>query len=585
MTSNIRADIQKHINRVRRRMFGQELLRHSITAIVVAIVATIAWVLVEPFVWTAAPNWFRWAILGGVGGLGSIIAIAIAIAHRPDVTKSALWLDDAFGLRERVTTSLALSSDDAATPAGQALLADAAARVHGIKVSERFPIRVGWQGWLIPSAAGALALVMAFYHPIINPPIVTAEEKKLSSDEKASLEKKLEALQRPAKREPVVNEKGKSEDLKRLEAKLEEIAKQPRDNAQQLKERIKDLTPMEDAIKKLERERADKSRMLQQQLQMKDALSPNDNTKDGPAAEFQKSLGDGNLDKAKDELEKLAKKLANNELTPKDKEQLAKQLNNLQKKLNDLANQTQKEDMLKKLAQDGKLDQEALERELNQLKQDNEKLKDLQKLADKMNQCQNCMKSGDMAGAQKALAEAADQLAQTAREQGELDDIREQLENLRDAKDALAAALEELEQSGGEGGNGGNPNRNNRPSRSDFSDNNKGGVGAGRRSEGEQGKIRPYDSRLNGKFDPKGKKVFDGFVPGQAFKKKSSMDLAGDIKQAAQEAPEAIENQRIPKAARDMAKGYFKNLGGQADGEKAKSKDAGQEKANAAPKQ
>jgi len=236
-----------------------------------------------------------------------------------------------------------------------------------------------------------------------------------------------------------------------------------------------------------------------------------------------------------------------------------------------MANQTQKEDMLKKLAQDGKLDQEALERELKQLKQDNEKLKDLQKLADKMNQCQNCMKSGDMAGAQKALGEAAEQLAQTSREQGELDDIREQLESLRDAKDALASALEELERPGGEGGEGNNPGRGDGKGRSDFSQ-NKGGVGSGRRPEGEQGKIRSYDSRLNGKFDAKGKKVFDGFVPGQAFKKKSSMDIAGDIKQAAQEAPEAIENQRIPKAARDMAKGYFKNLGGQAEGEKDKAK-------------
>lgn len=39
--------------------------------------------------------------------------------------------------------------------------------------------------------------------------------------------------------------------------------------------------------------------------------------------------------------------------------------------------------------------------------------------------------------------------------------------------------------------------------------------------------------------------------------------MEGEIKQASQEAPQAIETQRIPKAARDMAKGYFRNLGGQ----------------------
>ena len=43
--------------------------------------------------------------------------------------------------------------------------------------------------------------------------------------------------------------------------------------------------------------------------------------------------------------------------------------------------------------------------------------------------------------------------------------------------------------------------------------------------------------------------------------------MAGEIKQASQEAPEAIEQQRIPKDARDIAKGYFRNLGGQRDAE------------------
>ena len=69
-------------------------------------------------------------------------------------------------------------------------------------------------------------------------------------------------------------------------------------------------------------------------------------------------------------------------------------------------------------------------------------------------------------------------------------------------------------------------------------------------------------------FNPKGQKIFDGYAPGQAFKKKPGVEMVGDIKQAAQEAPDAIEVQRIPKAARDMAKGYFKNLGGQQEGQK-----------------
>lgn len=87
----------------------------------------------------------------------------------------------------------------------------------------------------------------------------------------------------------------------------------------------------------------------------------------------------------------------------------------------------------------------------------------------------------------------------------------------------------------------------------------------GRRPDGEQGKIRTFDARQQAHFNNKGQKIFDGYAPGQAFKSKPGTELAGEIQQAAQQAPDAIETQRIPKAARDMAKGYFKNLGGQKD--------------------
>ena len=74
---------------------------------------------------------------------------------------------------------------------------------------------------------------------------------------------------------------------------------------------------------------------------------------------------------------------------------------------------------------------------------------------------------------------------------------------------------------------------------------------------------KSFDTKVKGNLDAKGRKIFDGFAPGQNFKKKSGVEIAGEIKQAAQEAPEAIEQQRIPKAFRDSAKGYFRNLGGQ----------------------
>jgi len=96
---------------------------------------------------------------------------------------------------------------------------------------------------------------------------------------------------------------------------------------------------------------------------------------------------------------------------------------------------------------------------------------------------------------------------------------------------------------------------------------NNGGLGAGKRPLGKEKPFRSFDSKVKAEFDPKGKKIFDGYAPGEGFRKKTGAEIAGDIKQASQEAPEAIEQQRIPKAAREMMKSYYEKMRQQADKE------------------
>ena len=79
--------------------------------------------------------------------------------------------------------------------------------------------------------------------------------------------------------------------------------------------------------------------------------------------------------------------------------------------------------------------------------------------------------------------------------------------------------------------------------------------------------FKSVESKVKAEFDPKGKKIFDGYEKGQNFRKKSTPEIAGEIKKATQEAPEAIEQQRIPKAAQEMAKEYFQRMREQADKE------------------
>jgi hypothetical protein len=87
----------------------------------------------------------------------------------------------------------------------------------------------------------------------------------------------------------------------------------------------------------------------------------------------------------------------------------------------------------------------------------------------------------------------------------------------------------------------------------------------GNRPENKDAKTKEGDEkRVRGFFDPKGRKTYGGSTTGPAFKKASSAEMSKEIQQAVQEAPEAVEVQRLPKAAQEMVKEYFEKLGGQA---------------------
>jgi septal ring factor EnvC (AmiA/AmiB activator) len=523
---------------------------------VIALAVTAAWMLAEPYAVNSAPDWLRWAVLGGSLGVMTLLGVALTIRRAPSRTAAALSLDELFGLRERVVTALTLPPEMEATPAGQALLADAHTRLKELKVSEKFPVRLPWSSAFVPAGAAAVALVALFYNPVFPVAQGEAAPTKVAAEAKKEIAKKMEELTKKPRTPEKAEERPKSEKLRELEARLDEIAKKPRDTTQQLRERIKDLTPLEEEIKKLERERTEKARMLQNQLQQKDKMMPNDVPQDGPAKELTKALAEGDVDKAKQELEKLTKKLQNDELTDKEKKDLSKQLDDLQKRMERAAEQQNKQDELKKLAQEGKLDQETLQRELDKIKKDNEKLTDLKKLAQKLGQAQKSLQQGEGGKAAQSLNEAAEQLSQMDMDVKELDDLKDQLDRLASAREAICRACD------GEG-----ENRSDSGGRSDLLKNsNSAAEGAsGRRPDGQQGKYNSYEAKQQSPFSPKGQKVFDGYAPGQAFKKKPGVELTGEIQQAAQEAPDAIEIQRIPKAAKDMARGYFNNLGGQSE--------------------
>jgi hypothetical protein len=520
-----------------------------------ALVVAAAWFLTQTYgfeePWRSSAG-LLWGVVGGVVLAATALAAAYAAWRAPSKLAAALTLDERFDLRERVTTSLTLAPGQEATPAGQALLEDVNQRLRDLDVSSRFPMRVSRQATLVAGGA-ALCAAAAVFLTLFFPPasnVATASNSKDDAKEPprnpSTIDQKMNELKKTNQAKPPTDRE-KPADLRSLEEELDKIASKPRDTKEEVRERIKEMTALEDNMKGREKELADKARSLKQQLQRLDQMAQSKEN-EGPAKELQKALAEGKFDKAREQVESLQKRLEKGELSAKEKEQLKEQLQKMKEKLDRLAQQKDKEEELKR----ANLDPETLQRELDNLKKESAKLNGLEDLAKQMAKCQQCLKEGNMEGAAESLSKAGEQLKELAGEESDLKDLQDQLQRLQDCKSSCCKGCD--------------GDREGEPVDSDMlQDSKSGGPGAGRRPDAKGGPTKSYDARARAEFDPKGKKIFSGYAPGQNFKKKSSADIAGEIKQASQEASEAIEHQPIPRAARETVKGYYQKMREQAD--------------------
>jgi septal ring factor EnvC (AmiA/AmiB activator) len=436
MTRTQRTPVQRQIARVHRRLILQTLLTHVLWCWAGALALSAGWFLVEPFLVPAPPGWLRPVASGGAVAIATLLGVVLAILRAPRRLDAALLLDERFGLKERVTTSLTLTPENERTPVALALLADVNQRVETLDIRARFPLRTSWLAAAAPACAAVLAIAAFYYQPPASQatpgPSASIDQTPKNADE---IEKKINQLKKKAPERRALNRPA-AQKLEEIEAELDKIINRPRATKEQLKDRIKEMTAQEDKLKNLEKDLADKSRSLKSQLRQMDQMANQNGNQEGPAKDLQKALSEGKLEEAKEELQKLTKKLKNNELTEKEKQQLAKQMKDLQQKLERLSEQKDKKDDLKKLHQEGKLDADALQRELKQLEEESQKLKDLQKLAKQLGRAQQALQNGKAGDAAESLQDAADQLKEIGLDDQDLQDIRDQLQRLVDAKDS-----------------------------------------------------------------------------------------------------------------------------------------------------
>jgi hypothetical protein len=565
--------IRRQVNRVRRRLFLQLLLTSLLWAWVAALVGAAVWFLAQPYLIPDAEPWLRWAVLGGLVAVATVGAFVWAFVRRPSAVAAALSLDERFGLKERVTTTLTLRPDETASPAAQALLADVTRYVTPLRVGERFRVRVPWSAALVPAGAVVLALLAFFYNPLANPAQGKPAEEPLDVPPalKADLARKLKVLRKKKKEdEPALT----SKELKRLEAELDKLAEKQPKTTEQAREMVKEMTDLEKMIQERQKEMADRVDALKEQMKQA-AKATKKEEKDGPGKKLDRAMQQANFRKAEEEAERLRKKMKAKEeaerlrkkmkeegerLTKKEKQDIQEQIEKLEKEglskeeeeqlerqMQDLQDQLQRltrdqeeklkeeEEKLKKEKDKEELskeEEEQLDRELEQLEEQKGELQELEEVAEKAGECKKCMKEGKDGEAGQKLQEMKGKLQKLQEKQGgEQQQLARKLQQLRQARKAVAKAL-----------------------------NNKAGQGWGKRPESKEGETGSREVKAPSELDEGRLQIVD-FVPGQGFKgPKKPSEMADDIRRAAEAAPDAIDRQRLPHSASEMAKGYFDKL-------------------------
>lgn len=528
---------------------------------VAAVAATKFW-----FIDVDKSVWF-WSWFGGAIGGGILLALAIAWFRRRGEMEAALEIDRRFGLKERVSSALALSDKELQSEAGQAVVDDASRSVSKRDVTEKFPIAGSWWGLMPFVPAAAVFLLMVFTDA--QPEVAQAGQQEVTV--KKNIKKQTEELKKKiSEKAKKAEEKGLPE-AKDLFERIEKGLDKSMDEAKaDPKKALAGLTDLAKEIK-------ERQQKLGGQEQIKEQLAGMKEMKQGPADKVGDALKQGDFQKAIDEIKKLKENLENGQLDAAKQKELADQLEQMQQKLQQAADahEQQKRDLQKEINEKEKAgDREGAaqaQQKLDKLKQKDGAMQQASKLAQKLGQaCENC-KQGAGKDAAQQLGDAAKALQEMQDADAELQDLNEALDDIADAKQQMAckecqgAGCKKCQGGGekpGQGpGDAGGKDGDNNPDGDPNQRGGKGGLKAGRgRGMGEkdnpEDKAKLYDSQVAAKVN-KGGGVSAGTTGGPNAKGNVKAEISESFSSGQHESESSLTDKPIPKSVREHAKEYL----------------------------
>ncbi len=546
-------EIKRQVRVARRRLITQKFLAIGAWSLFVTLLlAAIGLAIPKIWVLPIDPQIWLWSWVGGSLALGLLVAAIWTYALRASFLEAAIEIDRRFQLKERVSSALSLHPDESESEIGQALIGDAIRRVERIDVRENFPVKTTWRA-LLPLAPAAAIFVLVLLVPDATPNKPAQAATELTAEAQRVSRSTKELKKRLARAEKKAQEKGLEDtDLifKQLQQGLEELA----DKSDV--DRKDAMVKMNDLAKSLEKRRE----QLGGADQMRNQLNRLKDLQQGPADKIAQAMKEGDFQKAIEELKNLQERLKNNEMTPEEKEQLAKQLDQLKNKLQDMvdahdqAKRDLQQEIERKKAAGDMAGAGQLQRQLDQLNQMDDWMNRMQQMADNLNQCKQCLQNGQG-------GEAAAQLEQLAQQLQDLQDAMDELETLNQIMDEIAMAKDamcckECNGQGCEACMGGMFGMNAQGQGNGFGLGD--GQGRGERPE-EQTDTNFYESQVRGKVQP-GAAIVTGTVGGPNRAGKSQVEVREEISSNLSEDPDPLIDVRLPRTERDHTKQYFERL-------------------------
>ena len=561
--------LQHQIRRAQHRLWLNRWFHQVSCCVAIGAVVFAAVVLVQRLFDIPLP-------LFGIGialGFGAVIASVIWVAAtRDDAVCAAAMLDQAAGLRERISSGHLCS--DSEDPFAKAVVADADRVSAAITVKRHIRLKAPRP---LPWTTGAVVLAAMMF--LITPGLLTPSEatqenlqSELVEQTRAVVKRKLDAVRKLAEDNSALGDL--QDELSQLEKQSGGMLRRPNDIRH---EAVKKIDRLADAVKKKRDSRKyDKISAARKMMRRLDV--PRSSSE--PTQKLSKALQQGDFKTAKEELKTLQEQLATLK-SDEDKElvvKLSKQLDELSKKLEKmsvdkkLAQQLEqagikKEDLDRMLANLKKKDLDQLKQQLQQKGMNQQQIDKLTKQLQTQQQGCKCAKqmakgmrkaaqaaaAGQMGDAAGGLAQAGQQLSELEQLEQEMNQLDSTMADLQDARNDLDNPCPSCKGTGMVGG---------RP----CGQCGRRGAGMGKLGRGRGG-LAP-EAETDVAFKTERAKVHTGkgaiigqfLVDGEQVKGEVGSSLQEIVTAAEHDASDRINRNRIPRQYQKAVKAYFSNV-------------------------